>query len=126
MDTPEDDVVAGAIGDVQRMTDELLARARRRHPGVEFSIAIDQALSLLLPKTADRIYRTINGRLGYYAGHVYDDWSRRWTIRPKRRTSSPWSRSTRMTRPAGRATCAPDASPRSESIRALPQPGKRA
>ena len=73
MDTPEDDVVAGAIGDVQRMTDELLARARRRHPGVEFSIAIDQALSLLLPKTADRIYRTINGRLGYYAGHVYDD-----------------------------------------------------
>ena len=73
METPEDDVVDGAIGDVQRMTDELLARARRRHPGVEFSIAIDQALSLLLPKTADRIYRTINGRLGYYAGHVYDD-----------------------------------------------------
>ena len=73
MDTPGGDVVAGAIGDVQRMTDELLARARRSHPGVEFSIAIDQTLSLLLPKTADRIYRTINGRLGYYAGHVYDD-----------------------------------------------------
>lgn len=73
METPEDDVVDGAIGDVQRMTDELLARARRRHPGVEFSIAIDQALSLLLPKTADRLYRTINGRLGYYAGHVYSD-----------------------------------------------------
>lgn len=73
MRTPDEDVVDDAIGDVKKMTDELLTRARGRHPGVEFSIAIDQALSLLLPKTADRLYRTVNGRLGYYAGHVYDD-----------------------------------------------------
>ena len=73
MEAPGEDVIIDAIGDVQRMTDELLARARGQHPGVEFSIAIDQALSLLLPKTADRIYRTIDGRPGYYVGHVYDD-----------------------------------------------------
>jgi len=46
METPEDDVVDGAIGDVQRMTDELLTRARRRHPGVEFSIAIDPVTTM--------------------------------------------------------------------------------
>ncbi len=37
------------------------------------AVRTNQALSLLLPKTADRLYRTINGRLGYYAGHVYDE-----------------------------------------------------
>lgn len=73
MKSTEEDVVDDAVGDVQRMTDELLVRARSRYPEVEFSIAIDHALSLLLPKAADRLYRTINGKLGYYVGHVYSD-----------------------------------------------------
>lgn len=70
---PYEEIIADAVGDVTRLTDALLARARAQNPGVEFSISLDQAQSLLLPRTSDRVYRTVNGQLGYYAGHVYDD-----------------------------------------------------
>ncbi|MGL5825733.1 MAG: hypothetical protein ACRCYU_13125 [Nocardioides sp.] len=67
------EVVPEAVGDVARLADELLARARSQNPGVEFSITLDQAHSLLLPKTADEIIRTVQGRLVAYSGHVYND-----------------------------------------------------
>lgn len=58
---------------VQRVVDELLDRARRDHPSVEFVIVLSNANSLLLPKHADQLERTRAGISGFYRGHVYRD-----------------------------------------------------
>lgn len=56
------------------LVDALLARAQHEHPDVpEWSITLEQAESLLIPRHADKLFRTVGGAAGYYSGHVYRD-----------------------------------------------------
>lgn len=58
---------------LQQLVDEMLDRASREHPNVEFVIVVSSANSLLLPKHADRLGRSRGGAPGFYRGHVYRD-----------------------------------------------------
>ncbi len=56
---------------LQQLVDAMLERARWEHPGVEFSIVLNNANSLLLPMDADQLDRARDGVPGFYRGHVY-------------------------------------------------------
>jgi hypothetical protein len=58
---------------VQALVDVMLDRAQVEHPQVEYSIMIAAERSLLLPRDADRLWRSMDGALGYYRCHVYRD-----------------------------------------------------
>jgi hypothetical protein len=58
---------------VQVLVDVMLERARAEYPHVEYSIMMAAEQSLLLPKDADRLWRNVEGGLGYYTCHVYRD-----------------------------------------------------
>lgn len=59
--------------DVQVLVDAMIDEAETKHPGVEYTIVVDQNVSLLLPRDADRLHRTVDGHAGHYRGHVYRD-----------------------------------------------------
>jgi hypothetical protein len=56
---------------VQDMVDAMLQRSQAEHSLAEFTIMVSAEQSLLLPRDADKLWRSINGRLGYYRCHVY-------------------------------------------------------
>ncbi|WP_102191264.1 hypothetical protein [Microbacterium aurantiacum] len=59
---------------LQELVDAMLDDAQATHPGIEFSITLSPANSLLLHRDADRLNRpTADGREGYYVSHVYRD-----------------------------------------------------
>lgn len=58
---------------VQRLVDAMLDRAAAEQPGVEFTVFASTHDMADLPKHADKLLRTEEGRRGYYAGHVYRD-----------------------------------------------------
>lgn len=58
---------------VTQLVDRMLDAAAQAHPGVEYSIMLAKENTVLLHKDADELWRTVNGRLGTYAGHVYRD-----------------------------------------------------
>lgn len=47
----------------------MLDHARSSHPGAEWTLTS----TLLLPMDSDKLFREVDGRLGYYRGHVYRD-----------------------------------------------------
>lgn len=55
---------------VTQLVDQMLDAAAQAHLGVEYTIMLAQENSLLLQREAERLYRTVNGRFGYYAGDV--------------------------------------------------------
>lgn len=59
---------------VHELVDQVLDTAQAAHPGVEFGITLSLENALRLPKDADKLWRPdAEGRIGYYAGHVYRD-----------------------------------------------------
>lgn len=58
---------------VTQLVNALLDRAELEHPGIEYSITMASQNTLLLPKDNDVLRRQVNGRDGYYRGHVYRD-----------------------------------------------------
>ena len=58
---------------VQQLVDEVLEAAQSAHPGVEFDVTLSDVNALFLPKEADKLFREVGGRTGYYRGHVYRD-----------------------------------------------------
>lgn len=58
---------------MQRLVDRALDAAQAAYPGIEFGITMSATNTLLLPKHDDRVWRTVEGRVGYYKGHVYRD-----------------------------------------------------
>lgn len=71
---------------IQEIVDAMLDEAHTAHPGFEFSIAMTDENTLLLPKHADFLEREVDGVEGAYRSHVYRDcivWSQRvpdWMI----------------------------------------------
>ena len=58
---------------IQELVDAMLQRSQAEHPLVEFTIMVSTEQSLLLPMDSDQLWRSVNGRLGYFRGHVYRD-----------------------------------------------------
>ena len=59
---------------VSELADRLLAHAQAQHPDIkEWRLHIAETTSLLLPRHAQELERTINGRTVYYSGHIYGD-----------------------------------------------------
>lgn len=56
-----------------QLVDAILDDAGQAHPDIEYTIMLARENALLLDKDASRLHRTVNGRDGYYAGHVYRD-----------------------------------------------------
>lgn len=58
---------------LQVFVDKMLDYAVAENPGVELTITMSSANSLLLPLHARRAVRVVDGVIGSYAGHVYRD-----------------------------------------------------
>lgn len=59
--------------DVAEVLDAMLDRVRAEHPGVEWSITVAEEQAARVPVDGNKLWRAVNGRMGYYAGHVYRD-----------------------------------------------------
>lgn len=59
---------------VVTFVDAMLDRALIDYPYVdEWEIAVSPEQEACIPIHSDKLVRTVNGRLGYYSGHVYRD-----------------------------------------------------
>jgi hypothetical protein len=58
---------------VQQLVDALLDRAGAEHPRVEYVVSVPQELIVLVSQDSDKLWRTVEQRLGYYRTHVYRD-----------------------------------------------------
>lgn len=59
--------------DVEQVLDAMLDQATAAHPGVEWSITVAEEQAARIPVHSTKLWREVNGRMGYYAGHVYRD-----------------------------------------------------
>lgn len=97
------------------LVDAMLDHARSSHPGAEWTITLDVSDALRLPKDSDKLFREVDGRLGYYRGHVYRDGSR-----PAEPCPAPACRRRRPTRRVPTGRCARRASDQSDCPFLLP------
>ena len=58
---------------IQELVDAMLQRSQAEHPLTEYTIMVSAEQSLLLPRDSDQLWRSVNGRLGYFRCHVYRD-----------------------------------------------------
>lgn len=58
---------------LQQLVDEALDRAHLENPLIEYVIVLTNVNSLLLPRHAEQLERTVSGVHGFYRGHVYRD-----------------------------------------------------
>jgi hypothetical protein len=61
------------VSDLRELVDAALDRAHQEHPAIEYVIVLSNANSLLLPRHAEQLERTVAGVRGFYRGHVYRD-----------------------------------------------------
>jgi hypothetical protein len=61
------------VNAVQRLVDAMVDAAAAAHPAIRHSITLSPENSLLLPRDARELRRTVEGVDGAYRGHVYRD-----------------------------------------------------